>query len=114
MISIRNHKHKLHEPIIYQETAKNDLIAAYFNQLKVKLPPNSFVILDNATYHNNKKIKEIVANSNITLIFLPPYSPELNPIEKLWDSVKKCLKSYYDNKLTLSENLNKAILRYTD
>ena len=50
------------------------------NQDKTKI----YLICDNAAYHKSKKVKEYLANSKIELIFLPPYSPNLNPIERLW------------------------------
>ncbi|MGL4757923.1 MAG: transposase, partial [Patescibacteria group bacterium] len=113
VISLRNHKHKLIESIVYTDTANTDLILEYLNILVSKLPKNSFIVLDNATYHNNNRVKELVKNSNITLIFLPPYSPELNPIERLWGSVKKHLRNYYNNSLSLRENLNNSLLYYS-
>lgn len=44
------------------------------------------IILDNGAFH---KAKRILIPDNIGLIFLPPYSPELNPIEKIWWLLKK-------------------------
>ena len=114
VISLRNYKHKLIEPMIYQDTANTDLIISYLTHIKTKLPPNSYIVLDNATYHNNRRVKELFKDSNITLMFLPPYSPELNPIEKLWGTIKRYLRSYYIISLTLRENLELAILKYYD
>ena len=42
------------------------------------------LILDNAAAHKNQKVAEFLKNSRIQLHFLPPYSPNLNPIERLW------------------------------
>lgn len=42
------------------------------------------VILDNAAAHRSRKVKDYLNNSRIKLHFLPPYSPNLNPIERLW------------------------------
>ncbi|WP_417904470.1 IS630 family transposase [Candidatus Tisiphia endosymbiont of Micropterix aruncella] len=43
-----------------------------------------YLICDNASYHKSKKVKEYLVNTKIELVFLPPYSPNLNPIERLW------------------------------
>ena len=43
-----------------------------------------YLICDNAGYHKSKKVKEHLQNTRIELLFLPPYSPNLNPIERLW------------------------------
>jgi transposase len=43
-----------------------------------------FIILDNARWHRAKKLKPLFAEGRIIPIYLPPYSPELNPIERVW------------------------------
>jgi transposase len=48
----------------------------------------SVLVLDNASWHRSKKVVEYAKNLGIILYFLPPYSPELNPIEQLWKYVK--------------------------
>lgn len=56
------------------------------------------VVLDNRAFH---KAKSLIIPYNIVLLFLPPYSPELNPAEKVWQHIKRC----FTNKCfkTLSE-----------
>ncbi len=44
------------------------------------------MVLDNGAFH---KVKSLVIPENIILIFLPPYSPELNPAENIWAKLKK-------------------------
>ncbi len=54
------------------------------------------LILDNASYQHNKLVKERADELDIELLFLPPYSPNLNLIERLWKMVKKeCLSNRY-------------------
>lgn len=53
------------------------------------------IVLDNGAFH---KAKSLVIPANIALLFLPPYSPELNPAEKIWQHIKrrftnKCFKT---------------------
>ena len=45
--------------------------------------------MDNARYHFSEQVLEYVQTSKIQLVFLPPYSPELNLIERLWRVFKK-------------------------
>ena len=47
------------------------------------------VILDNFRTHHAKKVREEAEKLNISLVYLPPYSPDLNPIENVWKSVKR-------------------------
>ena len=55
---------------------------------------NKAIVMDNAAFHCKSRLYELCknANKNLKLIFLPPYSPDLNPIEKYWASLKKNLK----------------------
>jgi transposase len=46
------------------------------------------VILDNASFHKSKEIDSLFEKSRINLLYLPPYSPDLNPIEKKWAQLK--------------------------
>ena len=68
--------------------------ANWFNKwlkehLLKELNPNSTLILDNARFHKKKDIKEIAENSGHKVIFLPPYSPDFNPIEQDFAIMKK-------------------------
>lgn len=53
-----------------------------------KLPEESIIVMDNATFHKRLDMQEIIQNNNHTLLYLPPYSPDLNPIEKKWSEAK--------------------------
>ncbi len=54
-------------------------------ELIPKLPPQSIIVIDNATFHKGSDMKEAVENAGHTLLYLPPYSPDLNPIENKWE-----------------------------
>lgn len=76
------------------------------------------VVLDNARYQRCKKVQEYAAKIGIELLFLPPYSPNLNLIERLWKFVKRnCLYSkYYDKfpdfKMAIVNCLDKTDTEY--
>jgi len=53
-----------------------------------KLPPNSVVIMDNASFHKGLAMQQAITKADHTLLYLPPYSPDLNPIEKKWAQAK--------------------------
>ena len=64
-----------------------DNFQMYLNQFsKHKSQKLKVVVLDNGAFH---KAKRLVIPANIILIFLPPYSPELNPAEKIWWNFKR-------------------------
>lgn len=60
----------------------------FLNDLSQNIDKNVHIIMfvDGAGWHSSE---EIIVPSNMTLYFLPPYSPELNPIERLWDYLKE-------------------------
>ncbi len=53
-----------------------------------KLPPKSVVLLDNATFHKGEEMINALESLGHTILYLPPYSPDLNPIEKKWAQAK--------------------------
>lgn len=53
-----------------------------------KQAKDTIVILDNAAFHKGGEIENIARLYNLHLVYLPPYSPELNPIEKCWAVLK--------------------------
>lgn len=68
--------------------------ASWFNQwlehhLFKELSPGDTIILDNAAFHKTAKTKEIIEQSPFNLLFLPPYSPDFNPIEQTFATLKK-------------------------
>lgn len=56
------------------------------------LKPGQTVIIDNASFHKSKKIIELIESVGCKVIFLPPYSPDFNPIEHLWAAVKSKIR----------------------
>ena len=54
--------------------------------------PRSLAVLDNATIHHSDIIVDLVQDSGARIVYLPPYSPDLNPIELMFSLYKKSLK----------------------
>lgn len=68
-----------------------DLFGGFLGLLKNHVLKPMTVILDNASIHKSKKIQPLIKllqSQGLTLYFLPPYSPELNRIERLWHKIK--------------------------
>lgn len=55
--------------------------------------PNSIIVMDNASIHYNSKVAELIQSVGALLVYLPPYSPDLNPIEEAFSAVKSFLKA---------------------
>lgn len=62
---------------------------------ELKKEKQIIIILDNYRTHKSKIFQEACAILNIKIIFLPPYSPHLNPIEQIWKSIKRVLSITY-------------------
>ena len=58
------------------------------------LNSDSVLIMDNMKSHHAKAVKNLLDSSGVRYIYLPPYSPDLNPIEKLWSKVKSLLRKF--------------------
>lgn len=63
------------------------------SKLVPKLWNGAHVILDNSTIHKGEEVKKAIEEVGAKLVFLPPYSPEFNPIENCWSKVKSSLRS---------------------
>ena len=68
----------------------------FIDYLKTSLLPTlhagDIVIMDNMRTHHISAVKETLEQAGMHLLYLPPYSPDLNPIEKLWSKVKAILR----------------------
>jgi transposase len=73
---------------------------SFIKELKVE----QVVIMDNAAFHNSQKTQDLIEAIGCRLIFLPSYSPNLNPIEKFWNNMKKWIKSHSKNNIILLLN----------
>jgi transposase len=53
------------------------------------------VILDNFSSHHSAALQKVAEDNDILLVFLPPYSPDLNPIEFIWKSIKRVISTHF-------------------
>ena len=57
------------------------------------LPKNAIVVMDNLSAHKSPDIQALLEKAGATLRYLPPYSPDFNPIELMWSKVKTYLRA---------------------
>ena len=67
--------------------------------------------MDNAAFHKGDEILEIAEEFGVNIIYLPAYSPDLNPIEKFWANFKRNLRKIIKNYGNFEEALTQALLR---
>ena len=80
-------------PMIYESTTDSVLFEYWFeHSLLNSIPKNSIIIMDNATFHRKAALRKLAVDADCEVLFLPPYSPDLNPIEKFWAWLKSKLR----------------------
>jgi len=86
-----------------------DIFKAYVQHILLPtLNAGDIVVLDNLSAHKNQEIRDLIESAGVELWFLPPYSPDLNPIEKMWSKIKAILRTL---KARTEEALIKAIAK---
>jgi transposase len=90
-----------------EEATDGDIFLAYLEQvLGPKLRPGNVVVMDNLSAHKVAGVEQLIQAAGAELLYLPPYSPDLNPIEKAWAKLKQLLRSA---KARTAEALHQAI-----
>lgn len=70
-----------------------EVFEAFVEQVLVpQLRPGDVVVMDNLSSHKRARTRQLIEDSGATLEFLPPYSPDLNPIEQVFSKVKQLLR----------------------
>ena len=101
---------KLLAPYTYSGTMKGALFEQWMQEHLLKqLPEGSVLVMDNAPFHKKEALYKIIAETSHTLIFLPPYSPDLNPIEHYWSALKRNLASNMHLYPSVTDALNSLI-----
>jgi len=88
-------------PLEYHGTTDSALFEYWFENLLLPIiPEKSVIVMDNAAFHRKEILSVLAAKFHCSLLFLPPYSPDLNSIEKFWAWLKQKLKAllpFYDS-----------------
>ena len=93
-------------PMTFMGSCDTKLFVTWIKEMLVpELSPGQVVVMDNASFHKSSLIKEAIEDAGCKLVYLPPYSPDLNPIEKFWANLKR----WINQNLPFIEDLHKAI-----
>jgi transposase len=85
--------HRLTAPMVADGPMDGEMFLAWVEQfLCPTLQPGDIAILDNLSSHKVDGVQEAIGLAGATLLYLPPYSPDLNPIEKLFAKLKALLR----------------------
>ena len=73
----------------FKGTCNTEVFNTWLDKVLIpELCPGQIIIMDNASFHKSAKTRELIESAGCKLLYLPPYSPELNPIEKTWANIK--------------------------
>ena len=94
-------------PLQYSSAMDSALFNFWFETMLLpSVKSGSVIVMDNARFHQKKVLCEMAGKAKCHVLFLPPYSPDLNPIENFWAWIKARLRKI----LSLFHSLDDAIL----
>jgi transposase len=97
-------------PMEYDGYTNTEVFVTWIKEgLCKELRPGQIVVMDNASFHKSDKIKQLIESVGCKLLFLPPYSPDLNPIEHVWANLKALIRRHKDRQDNLSFAIQECI-----
>ena len=107
-----NQTKQLIAPMYFEGNTDSEIFNQWIEEFLIpELKPNQTVIMDNAAFHKSLRTQELVESSKCRLLYLPPYSPDFNPIEQKWGHVKNSVKKIRDSYEDFNECLERVLLR---
>ena len=102
-------------PLVVDSAMNGDIFRAYVEQvLAPTLVPGDIVILDNLASHKVAGVREAIEAHGASLVYLPPYSPDLNPIEQAFAKLKALLRKIAARTISaLWDALGDIVARFT-
>lgn len=98
---------KIIAPLEYSGYTNTEIFNQWFEKhLCPSLKPKTTIVMDNASFHKSFKLGKIASKFDVQILYLPPYSPDLNPIEKVWANFKKILRKVNNNFGTFSDAIS--------
>jgi transposase len=102
---------KFLSPMCFEGTCNTSLFNVWLKEMLIpNLTPGQVLIFDNASFHKSVESRILVETAGCKILFLPPYSPDLNPIEKYWANMKKKVRELLRSIQTFTGALDAAIL----
>lgn len=84
---------KFISPFTFQGGCNAEVFNTWFETILIpELPEKTTIVLDNASFHRTVSTRLIAEKYGFNLLYLPPYSPDLNPIEHCWHKLKSKLR----------------------
>jgi transposase len=79
--------------LVVEGATTREVFETYIEQmLRPALRPGQIVVIDNVSWHKSERVRELIEERGCELLYLPPYSPDLNPIEEAFAKVKGLMR----------------------
>jgi len=91
---------------IYEENVNKKIFYEYLRDELLPIIRNKYIVMDNVSFHRSKEIIDIIKESNNEALYIPPYSPDYNPIEGVFHILKHKIR-------TKNEEINKMNIKNT-
>lgn len=84
---------RIDAPWVFDGPVNGDIFKTYIREVLIPtLSPGDIVVMDNLSSHKGKDIRKLIRGAGAKLFYLPPYSPDLNPIEQVFAKLKHLLR----------------------
>ena len=112
VISAYSNKTKqLIAPMYFEGNTDTEIFNQWIEEFLIpELKTNQTIIMDNAAFHKSQRTIELIKSANCNILYLPPYSPDFNPIEQKWGHVKNLVKKTRDKFEDFTKCLESALM----
>lgn len=101
-------------PMIFEGNCDKEVFEVYVRDVLIQdLKPGQTIVMDNINFHKNSKIKELIEAVSCNILFLPTYSPDLNPIEHYWFKIKNKIRKITNNFSNIIEAVYYVLYKVT-
>lgn len=101
--------HKLIAPLMFEGYTNTNVFNQWLEEcLLPETPPGHVIIMDGASFHKSSKTRQLIEEAGCICVYLPPYSPDFNPIEQWWAILKAKIKAIMPDCEQLTDAIEQA------
>jgi len=104
-------ENKFQAPFMFEGHCNTVVFELYVEKILIpSITSGMVVVIDNASFHKSQKIKQLIESAGCQLVYLPAYSPDLNPIEHWWHKIKTAIrKKMREARMALQEAMESSL-----